>query len=68
MPNEPSNDDLMHAVTDLAGAVHQGFARVESRLGNLETRATSIEGEIKGIHQWMARADERFDNLEPRFA
>jgi hypothetical protein len=63
---EPTPTELMNAISDLHGAVLRGFAQVDARFERLETRVTSIEGEIRGIHNWMARADARFEALEAR--
>jgi hypothetical protein len=66
MDREPSTSELMTAIVELHGAVTQGFAQVDARFERLETRVTSIEGEIKGINRWMNRSDQRLAVLEAR--
>jgi len=78
MNAEPSPREIMTAVLDLHGAVTNGFAMVESRLGRVETRLdrvenrldgvetrlSSIGGEVAGLQRWRLEVDHRLDRLE----
>ncbi len=81
MQREPSPAELMSAIVDLSNAtangfsqlgrelrseMKEGFDRVDGRLDRVETRLTSIEGEVGGIRHWMNRTDGRLDSLERR--
>lgn len=68
--SEQQFNDLYGAITDLAQTMGVRFDGVEGRLDRLETRVTSVEGELRGfkveVRDGFARVTERLDFLEAR--
>ncbi|MDH2909579.1 MAG: hypothetical protein PXZ07_05610 [Candidatus Eremiobacteraeota bacterium] len=63
MNAEPSPREIMTAVLDLHGAVTNGFAMVESRLGRVELRLDRVENRLDGVESRLDRVESRLTSI-----
>ncbi|NNM92360.1 MAG: hypothetical protein HKL92_03375 [Candidatus Eremiobacteraeota bacterium] len=66
MNAEPSPREIMTAVLDLHGAVTNGFAMVESRLGRVELRLDRVENRLDRVENRLDGVESRLDRVESR--
>lgn len=59
--------DIRAEVSTLRTEMHDGFGRVEGRIGGLEGRVDGIEKRMGGLEQRMDGLEHRMDRLEDRF-